>query len=174
MSRVYIFDASALVKRYFQEKGTDVVDKLFDEVQQGKAQMVILSLSYLETIYIMVREIRVIKNRSRIVHRQFRSGIASGSPLSEFPRLAEAELRAYVEPLLSHSKEQSIIESSVQLISDFSINPNDALTLAWVLDFVRENPQLNVSLVASDKELVKVARKKGVEVIDPEESVQQE
>ena len=59
----YFFDTSALIKRYHEEKGTDIVDEIFD----SDSLIIISSLSIVEGVSALTRK----KNEGKLSHEEF-------------------------------------------------------------------------------------------------------
>lgn len=155
----FYFDASALVKRYTQEIGSDNINFLFNNVPLNR--MMCLILGMVELFWICVRK----KNDGRITHRNF----------------SQAWINFNYEVINSQSGfktisvPDSLVWNSMDLIEIHSLNSVDALVLSSALDIGTRlrNTGDTLVLVASDQRLLRAARAEGLQVFNPEVDSQQ-
>jgi predicted nucleic acid-binding protein len=154
LTHVYL-DASALVKRFHQELGSEVVNDIIERVAADNPhRLVVSSLTTLETLAILNRR----RNEAQI-------------PLPEFLRALQGVLRDIRR--FSHYlaiDDRRILTSAVYALKH-NINSADAVHVALLLslrDALRSSEDAPVCL-AADKRLVRAVRAEGVTVIDPEQ-----
>lgn len=150
-------DASAYAKRYVEEKGTQLVNHLFECVPLGR--MVCLFQGAGEIIFVFVRR----RNEGKITTTHFN------------------QLREHFETQFIESDElervfptEDQITDSWELIEKHSINSTDAILLQCAIDRVN---QLRINgdslvLVSSDKRLIRAAQNEGLLTFNPETDLQ--
>lgn len=138
------FDTSALVKRYAEEDGTDVVDELIEEADES---IVITSLTVIE----MTSAFRRKYNRDEITARE-RDGL-----LAAF--FEDATDRYTVVPV-----EAPTFEGAFDLVLENDLRTLDALQLGAALESAGE---IDVTFICADRELVSVAENSGLDAMDP-------
>ncbi len=155
----FYFDASALVKRYTEEVGSDKVDFLFANVPLNRS--VCLNLGVAEVFWICVRK----RNDRRIAPHEFTQAIGH---LNREVIAEDSDLTI----LLAH---ELLVWSSVNLIETHAINSTDAIVLRSALDFATSlrNVGDELVLVASDQRLLRAARAEGLLCFNPETDSQQ-
>ena len=148
-----IWDASALIKRYAVELGRDMVNALFDNVP--RTQMLGSFWGYVETYSILVRK----RNDGRLPHADFTQAVSA-------LRLEVLESNEF--GLLSIDDETAL--NSIPLIVAHSLNCADAAFLTVCLEFASDlGPGVGaVTLVASDRRLLRAARSEGMATFSPE------
>lgn len=155
----FYFDASALVKRYTEEVGSDKVDFLFANVPLNRS--VCLNLGVAEVFWVCVRK----RNDRRIAPHEFTQAIG------HLNREVIAE-DSNLTILLAH---ELLVWASVNLIETHAINSTDAIVLRSALDFATSlrNVGDELVLVASDQRLLRAARAEGLLCFNPETDSQQ-
>ena len=150
---VLLWDASALVKRYAPELGSDAVSTLFEVVPP--AQMVVTVMGCAETHAILVRK----RN----------SGIIKPSTYSAAASLLQNEV-IYGEDFGVLSVEDDAILGGIELITRHNINSADASVLMTYLQFAAEATTFGTSclLVATDRRLLRAAQAEGLDTLNPE------
>lgn len=151
------FDASALAKRYVHEKGTPLVNHLFDHT--SPRLLICLLEGIGETVSILVRR----KNQGTIsapVHRQV---------LSELRK--EIINSPDVEKIYPTRQQ---VTTSWNFIEAHSINSTDALILQCALDKVSELHEAghDLVLVSADSRLVRAAKAENLLTFNPESDTQ--
>ena len=154
MTHVYL-DASALVKRFRQETGSEVVNDTVDRVSShDPRRLVVSSLTALETISILNRR----RNEVQI-------------PLPEFLR----SLRGIIREIRTFSPylgiDDRLILTSVTHVIKHNVNSADAIHLAVLLslrDALQQSDDKIVCL-AADRRLVRAVWAEGIAAIDPEQ-----
>lgn len=153
MTHVYL-DASALVKRFRHEIGSEVVNDTMDRVStHNPRRLVVSSLTTLETLSILNRR----RNDAQI-------------PLPEFLRSLRGiirEIRTFSHYLVIDDR---LVLTSVIHTIKHNVNSADAIHLAVPLslrDALQQHAEDLVCL-AADQRLVRAVREEGIVVIDPE------
>ena len=158
---VYYFycDASALVKRYTQELGSDKVNFLFANVPHDR--LMCLTLGAIEVIWVLVRK----RNDSRLTNDDFRQ---AGINLDYEVIDNQSGFRTIPVP-------NSLIWRSMDLIEIYSLNSVDAIVLRSALDIAatRRNIGDELVLIASDQRLLRAAISEELLVFNPERHPEQ-
>ncbi|ETX06323.1 MAG: hypothetical protein ETSY2_17800 [Candidatus Entotheonella gemina] len=155
MKHIYL-DASALVKRYRQESGSEVVNDIIERVvSDNPRRLVVSSLSIIETLAILNRR----RNEAGIPVEVFRSAL----------RHVIEELRTFSPALLI---DDHLLLSSAQYAIKHNINSADAIHLAVlvVLQATVVASDDELLCLAADKRLIRAARAEGITVVDPEDA----
>lgn len=139
------FDTSALVKRYADEQGTQVVDQL---IETPENTIVITSLSVIEIASAFRRK----HNRGEISEQKRDSLLVSF--------FEEATERFTVIPV-----DESIFETAFDLVLDDDLRTLDSLQLAAALSLPTPNP--DITFVCADEALVDAAEQHGVATNNP-------
>ncbi|HEY9205515.1 MAG TPA: type II toxin-antitoxin system VapC family toxin [Candidatus Methanoperedens sp.] len=142
--KFYFLDTSALVKRYHSEKGTAKIDELFSEDDRA---IVISNISLTEMVSALNR-----KKEDKTISQEDLE-IA----LSKFFHDA-------IKDFLVIELEGEHIKGSIILVLKRNIRTLDSLQLAVALGL----KELKVTFVCADKKLVSVAKKEGLQTINPE------
>lgn len=147
------FDASALVKRYSSEDGTELVNELFHRLPVE--QMTSAVIGILEIISVLVRK----RNDGRLSQNLFTQ--------------AMVELNQEIiedEAFSIASVDDELILSALDLIAQHNINATDAIILRSCLNMqqVLQNQGHRLVLWSCDKRLLRAAQHEGVDVFDPE------
>jgi predicted nucleic acid-binding protein len=153
LKHIYL-DASALVKRFRQELGSEVVNDTIDHVSaHDPRRLVVSALTTLETLSIFNRR----RNEAQI-------------PLPIFIlslRGVIGEIKRFSHYLIV---DDHLLISSAQYTIKHNINSADAVHLTVLLalqETLRQNDAELVCMVA-DKRLARAARTEGITVVDPE------
>ena len=155
----FYFDASALVKRYTQEIGSDKINFLFTHVPLNR--LICLILGVVEMFWVCVRK----KNDGRITDLDFsQAGINLNHEIID----NSSGFRTVPIP-------DTLVLNSVSLIETHSLNSVDAIVLRSALDIASElrNTGDTLVLVASDQRLLRAAQSEGLLVFNPEIDSQQ-
>ena len=155
----FYFDASALVKRYTEEIGSDKIDVLFTNVPLER--LLCLTVGAIEVFWICVRK----RNDGRITSRQFERAVTH----------LRRELINRQSDFKTLSVPDSLVWDSMDLIEIHSLNSVDALVLRSALNTATElhNTGDTLILVAADQRLLRAARTEGLQVFNPEVDSQQ-
>jgi predicted nucleic acid-binding protein len=140
----FLFDTSALVKRYHVEVGSDKVDEIFDDPDNV---LIISELALVEVTSALQRKL----NQGEI------TASAMENALAQFARDILSEL--IVVELTSE-----LVRRARRLVSEYDLRTLDALQLASALEFQVLKP----TLVCADAKLRDAARAAGMTVLDPE------
>jgi predicted nucleic acid-binding protein len=155
----FYFDASALVKRYTRESGSDKMFFLFRSVPLTRLWC--LTSGAMEVFWICVRK----RNDGRITADQFTQ--ATGH--------LEFEVINTQSDFKTISVPDSLVWDSMRLIETHSLNSVDAMVLRSALDIATELRDTGdtLVLVASDQRLLRAAQTEGLLVFNPEIDSQQ-
>ena len=155
----FYFDASALVKRYTRESGSDKMLFLFGNVPLTR--LLCLTIGAIEVFWICIRK----RNDGRITAGEFTQ--ATGH--------LEYEVINTQSGFKTLSVPDSLVWNSMNLIATHSLNSVDAIVLRSALDTETElrNAGNTLVLVASDQRLLRAARTEGLQVFNPELDSQQ-
>ncbi|RKU07016.1 hypothetical protein C6503_24910 [Candidatus Poribacteria bacterium] len=155
----FYFDASALVKRYTRESGSDKMLFLFSNIPL--ARLSCLTIGAIEVFWICVRK----QNDGRITNHQFERAVT----------LLRGEVINTQSDFKTISVPDSLVWSSIDLIETYSLNSVDAMVLRSALDIATELRSTGdrLVLVASDQRLLRAARAEGLQVFSPEIDSQQ-
>jgi predicted nucleic acid-binding protein len=147
------FDASALVKRYSPEDGTELVNELFHQLPI--AQMTCAVIGVLEIISVLVRK----RNDGRLSLKLFTQAMLE---------LNKEIIEDENFPIASIDDE--LILSTLDLIPQHNINATDAITLRSCLNLQQllQNQGQHLVLWSCDKRLLRAAQHEGIAVFDPE------
>ena len=153
MPRIEIlWDASGLVKRYYEEPGSETVDALF--ATPSPHTMRLTPWGYAETYGILLRRLN--------------GGVLRQSTFEAAASNLHAEV---LDPsgfdLLTIS--DVLIFGSLTLMQAHNINSADAAILATYLQF-QQSTQAHSLLVSSDKRLLRAAMAEGLPGLNPEET----
>ncbi len=150
----FYFDASALVKRYTQELGSDKVNSLFTNVPHDRLMCLILGA--IEVIWVLVRQ----RNDNRLTNDDFRQ---AGINLDYEVIDNQSGFRTVPAP-------NSLVWRSIDLIEIHSLNSVDAIVLRSALDTAAtcRDAADELVLVASDQRLLRAASSEELLVFNPE------
>ena len=150
----FALDASALVKRYHNEPGAKVVQKLTDALLATEPRRALISWPTLaETLAGLNRK----KNAGTISESTYRA--------------VRTRLLLEAREMNLLSVKDSIIRDSLGLIEDHNINASDALFLRQVLNWKTELPAGDsVVMVTADHRLLRAAEVERLAALDPEQS----
>jgi predicted nucleic acid-binding protein len=148
-------DASALVKRYSSEKGSNAVAVRFD-----RAEKIFTSrLSFAEV--------------HSSLGRKFRAGELSSEDLTRVREEFESD---WLFSLSVLDLDVGTISSISQLVEQYDLKAGDAIHLSaafWLRDAIRlgrfrSGAEESIEFGVADKQLARIARKCGLHVFDPE------
>lgn len=144
---IYYLDASALLKAYFYEKGSEAIVKLLRSDNPFFSSVVI----YPEVLFGLRRRFQ----NKEITQDYFREQV----------RLFEDHFRALINRVEFNDHILYLLKSRAL---QYSMKALDAIHLASVM-WIKKNITHDLSIVCSDKELLEFAKKEGLDVINPEE-----
>ena len=148
---VFYLDTSALVKRYVQEKGSEVLDELFDRLQDTD----FLTISLLAVVELKSVFKRLVKGR---ILRETQMAVL----LSEFSS-DQAAISEVVEV------DTRLLEEAALILDRHSLKAGDAIHLACILRLKGVAPAADVIVFTSDGELSVACMAEGFEVLNPED-----
>lgn len=142
--KTYFIDTSALFKRYTDQPGSGVVQKVFAE----KASRFISQLTITE----------VVSNLKRLAEIDH---LISDAEFKKVMKIFLGEIAGGA--IYTIDLTPKVILLSVDLCSEHYLTPIDALQLATALSIKSSNPHF----VCSDHKLVKVAESYGLQILNP-------
>lgn len=142
--KTYFIDTSALFKRYTDEPGSEVVNRVFAE----KASRFISQLTITE----------VVSNLKRLAEIDH---LISDAEFKQVMKIFLGEIAGGAIYTLDVTPK--VVLLSVDLCSEHYLTPIDALQLATVLSIKSSNPLF----VCSDHKQVKVAESYGLQILNP-------
>lgn len=149
----FYLDASAWVKRYHTESGSEIIDIIFQKAT--KPQRIITSLwSFGETFATLNRN----KNRFNI-------------PEEDFMNISSAFLTDSKNLHLLPLNDNQIFESIIH-IKNYNLNSADAYHLSTIIHLKETLSSLDhtIMLISSDQRLLKSTKSEGLKTFDPENS----
>jgi len=149
MKRVYL-DSSAIVKRYVKERGTEVVDLVFDNAELGNVKIFFSIWNIGEVLGVLDRY----RRRNLISSKEFESAL--GKFASEFLKLVKLHQLDLI-PLYS-----DIIADSLDIILRYHIYEADAIQI------VSSKYCNSEVFLTADKQLVEIAKDLGINAFDVE------
>ena len=155
----FYLDASALVKRYTRESGSDKLLFLFQNIPLARLRC--LTIGAMEVFWICVRK----RNDGRITSPQFERAVTH---LSHEVIDSQSDFKTISVP-------DPLVWNSMRLIETHSLNSVDAIVLSSALDIAAElrSTDDTLVLVASDQRLLRAARSEELLVFNPELDSQQ-
>ena len=155
----FYFDASALVKRYTRESGSDTINFLFANFPLVRLRC--LTIGAIEVFWICVRK----RNDNRITSHQFERAVTH----------LRHEVINNQSGFQTISVSDSLVWDSIRLIETHSLNSVDAMVLRSALDTATElrSTSDRLVLVASDQRLLRAARAEDLQIFNPEIDSQQ-
>ncbi|MEM1182532.1 MAG: type II toxin-antitoxin system VapC family toxin [Acidobacteriota bacterium] len=140
---IAFFDASALVKRYIEEPGSDVVEGLLKAEFPAAARLT---------------EVEV----SSAIERRCREGSFGASERDR----AIGALRRDIKSFLMVELTAAVVERSLGLLARYPLRTGDALQLASCVE-LRERLEYPVTFVAFDRRLNEAAGREGLALASP-------
>ena len=150
----FYLDASALVKRYTEEIGSDKVDFLFQNVPLNR--LMCLAIGVAEVFSICVRK----RNDGRITRHHFEQAVG----------YLDFEVINTESDFETVPAQNTLIWESIRLMDSHSINSVDAILLCSALNIAANlhNEQNELVLIASDQRLLRAAQTEGLFCFNPE------
>lgn len=147
----FYFDTSAIVKRYHKELGSNVVDKIFEFKEHG---FVISFWTILEFIVAFSAK----RKRKLLSEEAFRVTLARF-------------LKDVLDEFTIRSVSDELVASAISIANKHALPSADCLQLTSALELKKILGEIKqkVVLIASDEEMNEVARKEGLELVNPEE-----
>jgi len=151
---VFFIETSALVKRYKTEKGTDVLDFLFDRVKiSGEHSFAVSSFAVLEFI--------------ATLRRLLKAKQLSKEEFDDAMTVFSVDMKdVFIEPL-----DDDIIAEAIDAVVKHALKASDAVQFAFLLELrnVMKSVDEDVIFVCDDDELIDAGKKEGFRVINPRE-----
>lgn len=148
---VYYLETSALIKRYRSERGTEVVDEVFE----AKAEYDLLTTSYFTVLEV-----------SSVATRLLRGSIIR---MGSYRRLLANFMHDVREVMVLHPVSETVLSEAVDLIMAHALRAPDAVHLATALSIRASLSDMPLVFVASDARLKAAGLASGLPVLDPEE-----
>ena len=150
----FYFDASALVKRYTEEIGSDKVDYLFVNAPLNRLKC--LTIGAAEVFWICVRK----KNDGRMTPYEFTHAVVN----------LNREVTSETSDFRTDSVPDALVWASLSLIETYSLNSVDAMVLRSALEAATELRRTDdtLVLVASDQRLLRAASNERLLIFNPE------
>ncbi len=149
----FYLDASALVKRYHPELGSDVVNLVVQELLDNAPERLAVSrLILAETISVINR----VRNANRISVTVFQT--------------TTARLLLDVQHMSVQSLNDQVVLQSIPFIARHNVNSSDAIHLRQALNLQQSLLALghDLYLITSDHRLLRAAQMEGLRAFDPE------
>lgn len=140
------FDTSALVKRYYEEPGSEIVDSL---VESEESTAVITSIAVIEAV-------------SAFRRKQNRDDVSS----ELVTELVAAFFDEALADFLVLPTQEALFEHSFDLVLEDDLRTLDSLQLSAAIRL--DNEVDEARFVCADEDLVSVAEKRGIETIVPD------
>ena len=150
----FYFDASALVKRYIREDGSNKINFLFDNLPLS--QFKCLTIGAAEVFWVCVRK----KNDGRMTPYEFTHAVAN----------LNREVTSDTSNFRTESVPDALVWASLNLVETYSLNSVDAMVLHSALDVAVKLRSTGDTLVfvASDQRLLRAASNEGLLIFNPE------
>jgi len=149
---LFYLDTSALVKRYRSEQGSDFLAELLDNPPANDR----FYLSFLSVLELTSGLLRLAK---------------AGQISDELAREALSTYRSDLRELLRlWPLGENIFVSAIDVVEQHRIRSADAIHLATVLAVSQAEPETELVLVSSDRELVQATQDAGLTVVNPEDA----
>lgn len=149
--RIYFFDTSALVKRYHNEHGTDIIDAAFSK-----------------DVVKLISDLSVIEFHSAFA-KKARMGVITEEDFRETAKVMATDVREGVIQVVAFEEEEK--EEAISLIEAYGVSKNlrtlDALQLAVMKQF---GPHKITKIYCSDRRFAAAIEAEGFSVIDPEKN----
>ncbi len=147
---VYYLETSALLKRYRAEKGTELLDELFNH----KTESEVFTTSYFTVLEVTSVATRLLRagNINRRAHQQL---------LGDFA----LDMRQLI---MSQPVSQGALNQAVNLITGYALRAPDALQLATAIVLRSSVPNQPFYFLCTDARLKAASEASGVPVLDPE------
>ena len=150
----FYFDASALVRRYTEETGSDKIDYLFVNVPLNRLKC--LTLGAAEVFWGCVRK----QNDGRITPYEFTHAVTN----------LNREVTSDTSDFRTDSVPDALVWASLNLVETYSLNSVDAIVLRSALETATELRRTDdtLVLVASDQRLLRAASNERLLTFNPE------
>jgi len=147
----FYFDTSAVVKRYHEERGSEILDKIFELKEQGFATSMWTILEFVVAFSARMRRKRLSREAFNMVVSHF--------------------LKDTLDRFVISSVNDELVATATSLAVKHSLPSADCLQLASAIHLrnALESAKEKLVLVCSDKDLCKAAHKEVIELINPEE-----
>jgi len=155
--KVYVLDASAWVKRYKNESGSNSIDALFQALEQGAIESCLLPIVYYEMFWNIQKFIRAAKDEERRRELQLKYPPEEPQDVLESDSRHMTPVKDLLDPLglLEETDEKVLF-----LLKKHPVGSNDALILAYLCRLQERLAERGRQLVfvCSDDDLKKAVR----------------
>ena len=141
------FDTSAFLKFYIEENGSDIVQALFDNIDNNT---------------IIVSDLTILESRSAIRRRE-RAGTISAEQVATVLEQINEDIE---ERIIVRSISSTTMNEAARLIDAYSLRTLDALQLAECL-IVRNDAYPMTIFVCADIRLLDAASQEGLDILNP-------
>jgi uncharacterized protein len=148
---IFYIESSALLKRYRTEKGTDLIDELFE----GKLESEIFTTSYFTILEI-----------TSVVTRLFK---ASEISRLSYQRILGDLAQKLKQQIILQPVSDYILSEAINLIIDSTLRAPDSIQLATILTIRSIVPDQPVFFLCADVKLNAACKFSGINILDPEE-----
>jgi hypothetical protein len=149
---LFYFDTSAILKRYKSEKGSDVINELFE---RRKPDEIFVS-SLLTAVEVFSSASRMLKGK--VLTQE------------EYDSLTARFLRDFTSLFQVVAVDNALIASSVAVARDYQLRTADAIHFATIRQIRAAVAGAdNIIVVTGDERMIEACRIAGIEVINPEE-----
>jgi predicted nucleic acid-binding protein len=155
----FLFDASALVKRYYSEVGAALVDHLFGQAARNRLACVMLGAAAVAAALVRKRNGGLISPPVyATAMTQLQTEVLNATAFTKLP------------------SDNSLIDAAIPLLDKHAINSSDAIVLRTALNLASQlrAARNDLVLVASDQRLLKATQAEGLTTFDPETQSQAE
>lgn len=168
---VYYLDTSAILKRYRTEKGTDVVDALYEATSPDADQV-----GGPRGLFDALRESMSARRRLYTSHftclevESVAARTMSGKSLIDLPyqTLLASFARDLRDCLSLEQVDGDTVNYAIEMTRRTRLRPADSVHLASALALRARNESEELVVVASDKELLAAVQGAGIKTLDPE------
>lgn len=147
----FFFDTSAIVKRFHEEKGTEIVDKIIDSISEGRHRGIISALVILEFISACRRRV----SSGDIIWREFIDGVMSF-------------LKEATENFSMQAIDSSTYVDALDYIIKYGLSASDSVQLACINKITQTVEKSRLVLVCADIRLYESAEQEGFRALNPE------
>jgi len=148
----FFFDTSAIVKRYHQESGSEIVDRIFEGILKKQSKAILSTLAVLEFTSALRRKVTT----GEVTWKQLRDSIGTF-------------LKEVYENFRIERVDEGMFADSLELILKYGLSTLDSLQLVSSIRVSEAfTDKSKIIFTSADEELCKAAEKEGFKVINPE------
>ena len=148
---IYYLDTSAIMKRYIQETGSDIVRELFERLTDSET----LITSYLLILEVNSTTARLLK--ARVITQRNHQRI-----LDQLTQdISNYEVK--VMPV-----QNELLDRAIGVVAEYSLRSLDAIHFAAAVANREESSEQNFYMVSADQEIVTACESYGIPVLNPQ------